>query len=212
VSTARSVDAVRRARERGARVTAEVTPHHFTLTDEAVDGFHPDTKMNPPLRPEEDRLAVIEGLIDGTLDAIATDHAPHAVVEKLVEYDRAPFGIIGLETSLALALTGLVHPGLMSLADAVERMTVVPARILGLAAGTLSPGQAADVALIDPEAEWTFSVEDVFSKSRNTPFFGRPLRGRVLMTLLDGRAVHERPEIRRRIATEAAPRLEASRS
>jgi dihydroorotase len=100
----------------------------------------------------------------------------------------------------------------MSLADAVERMTVVPARILGLAAGTLSPGQAADVALIDPEAEWTFSVEDVFSKSRNTPFFGRPLRGRVLMTLLDGRAVHERPEIRRRIATEAAPRLEASRS
>lgn len=213
LSSARSVEIVRRAKERGVRVTAEATPHHFTLTDEAVEGFDANTKMNPPLRAEADRTALIEGLADGTIDAIATDHAPHAPLEKLLEFDRAPFGIIGLESSLALALTVLVRGGHLSLADVVERMTLAPARILGLDAGTLRPGAPADLAVIDPGLEWTFGTGDVFSKSSNTPFLGRSLTGRVLLTLLEGRAVHERPEIRERIASGGASRsLEIARS
>lgn len=213
VSSARSVEIIRRAKERGVRVTAEATPHHFTLTDEAVEGFDANTKMNPPLRAETDRLALIEGLADGTLDAIATDHAPHATLEKLLEFDRAPFGIIGLETSLALALTVLVRGGHLSLADVVDRMSLGPARILGLEAGTLRPGAPADVAVIDPELRWTFGPGDVFSKSVNTPFLGRELTGRVLLTLLEGRAVHERPEIRGRIAAgDPSRNLETARS
>jgi len=213
VSSARSVEIIRRAKERGVRVTAEATPHHVTLTDEAVEGFDANTKMNPPLRAESDRRALIEGLADGTLDAIATDHAPHAPLEKLLEFDRAPFGIIGLETSLALVLTVLVKEGHLPLADAVERMTLAPARILGLEAGTLRPGAPADVAVIDPGLEWTFGPGDVFSKSSNSPFLGRDLTGRVLLTLLAGRAVHERPEIRERIAGGRSSRnLETARS
>jgi dihydroorotase len=213
VSTARSVEHVRQAKERGVRVTAEVTPHHLALTDEAVDGFDPNTKMNPPLRTEADRLAVIRGVADGTLDAVATDHAPHAEMEKLVEYDRAPFGIIGLETAFALASAVLVEGGHLGLSDLIERMTVAPARILGLDAGTLRPGQPADVTVIDPDLAWTFGPEDVLSRSRNTPFLGRLFRGRVLLTLLAGNAVHERPEIRGRLALGGPPRrLEAAAS
>jgi dihydroorotase len=212
VSSARSVEIIRRAKERGVRVTAEATPHHVTLTDEAVEGFDANNKMNPPLRAESDRRALIEGLADGTLDAIATDHAPHAPLEKLMEFDRAPFGIIGLETSLALVLTVLVREGHLPLAAAVERMTLAPARILGLEAGTLRPGAPADVAVIDPGLEWTFGPGDVFSKSSNTPFLGRSLTGRVLLTLLSGKAVHERPEIRERIARGPSRNLETARS
>ena len=156
VSSARSVEVIRRAKERGVRVTAEATPHHLALTDEAVEGFDANTKMNPPLRAESDRRALIEGLADGTLDAVATDHAPHAPLEKLLEFDRAPFGIIGLETSLALSVTGLRAAGL-SLASIVERMTIAPARILGLEVGTLRPGAAADVVVFDPDATWTLT-------------------------------------------------------
>jgi dihydroorotase len=212
VSSARSVEIIRRAKERGVRVTAEATPHHVTLTDEAVEGFDANNKMNPPLRAESDRRALIEGLADGTLDAIATDHAPHAPLEKLLEFDRAPFGIIGLETSLALVLTVLVKEGHLPLADAVERMTLAPARILGLEAGTLRPGAPADVAVIDPGLEWTFGPGDVFSRSSNTPFLGRSLTGRVLLTLLAGKAVHERPEVRARIASGPPRNLETARS
>jgi dihydroorotase len=213
VSSARSVEHVRRAKERGVRVTAEATPHHLALTDEAVEGFDANTKMNPPLRSEEDRLAVIQGVVDGTLDAVATDHAPHAEVEKLVEYDRAPFGIIGLESAFALAASVLVDGGHLGLPDLIERMTLAPARILGLEAGTLRPGQPADVTVIDPDLSWMFGAEDVYSRSRNTPFLGRRFRGRVLLTLLGGNAVHERPEIRARLAPGGPPRrLEAAAS
>jgi dihydroorotase len=200
VSSARSVEIIRRAKSRGVRITGEATPHHFTLTDEVVAGFDTRTKMNPPLRTEQDRQALIAGLADGTLDAIATDHAPHAEREKLVEYDLAPFGIIGLETSLALALTTLVRGGHLPLSDVIERMTLAPARILGLDAGTLRPGAAADVCVFDPGMDWTFGKGDVFSKSINSPFFGTTLNGRVLLTMLEGRAVFERPEIRDRLA------------
>ncbi len=195
ISSARSVELVREAKRRGVRVTAEGTPHHFTLTEDACEGFDANMKMNPPLRSIADREAVIEGLADGTLDAIATDHAPHAEREKLVEFDLAPFGIIGLETSLALALTNLVGPGRIDLPTVLARMTSAPAAILGIDAGRLAKGARADVVVFDPTLEWTFTRADVRSKSTNTPFIGTPLTGRVLMTLQGGRIVHEREEI-----------------
>lgn len=197
VSSARSVEIIRHAKERGVRVTAEGTPHHFTLTDEAVANFDSNTKMNPPLRSERDRQAVVEGLVDGTLEVIATDHAPHAALEKLVEFSEAPFGIIGLETSLALSL-GLRAAG-MDLLTILERMTIAPARILGVEAGTLRPGAPADVCVFDPDLTWTFTEDDIGSKSSNTPFLGHELTGRVLLTLLAGRAVWESAEIRQRL-------------
>jgi dihydroorotase len=212
VSTARSVDVVRRAKERGVRVTAEATPHHFTLTDEAVAGFDANAKMNPPLRPESDRQAVIRGLLDGTLDAVATDHAPHAAREKLVEFDRAPFGIIGLETSLALSLEVLVRGAGMDLLTLVDRMSATPARLLGLEAGSLRPGAPADVVVFDTEAEWTFTEADVGSRARNTPFFGRKMTGRVLLTLLDGRATWESPAIRARLGVAVGVPAKKDRS
>jgi dihydroorotase len=199
VSTARSVEIVRQAKDRGVQVTAEGTPHHFTLTDEACEGFDANTKMNPPLRSAEDRAAVIEGLIDGTLDAIATDHAPHAEREKLVEFDRAPFGIIGLETSLALAITSLVVPGKLPLPTVLRRMTVAPAGILGIEGGTLKKGAAADLVVFDPNMNWIFAREDIRSKSQNTPFLGRHLTGRVLFTIRAGKIVHELHEARSRM-------------
>jgi len=208
VSTARSVEVIREAKARGVRVTAEATPHHFTLTDEACEGFDANTKMNPPLRSEEDREAVIQGLIDGTLDAIATDHAPHAEREKLVEFDRAPFGIIGLETSLALAITSLVVPGHLDLPALVRLMSTAPATILGLEAGTLKKGAPADIVVFDPNTSWTFEREDIRSKSQNTPFLGYSLTGRVLLTIREGKIVHERKEGRSRIGTGRRSKVE----
>jgi len=199
VSSRRSVEILRDAKERGVSVTAEATPHHFTLTDEAVAGFDSNTKMNPPLRSERDRQALIDGLADGTLDAIATDHAPHAAREKLVEFDQAPFGILGLQTALPLALEVLVGGGHLGLPAVVERLTRAPARILGLEAGTLRPGVPADVTVFDPSARWTLTKDELESKSRNTPFLGRELTGRVLLTLLAGRATWEDDAIRTRI-------------
>ena len=203
VSAAGSVRAIREARARGVHVTAEATPHHFTLTDEAVAGVparHPGTppgaepydthaKMTPPLRAESDRQAIVGALSDGIIDAIATDHAPHGPLDKNVEFIQAPNGIIGLETSLALTLA-LVRSGELPLARAIERLTVGPARCLGLPYGTLAAGSLADVIVVDPEREWKVDPQRFFSRSRNSPFTGWTLRGRVLRTFVAGKLVH----------------------
>ena len=187
VSTRESVAAIRRAKADGIAVTAETAPHYFTLTDAAVEGYNTHAKMNPPLRSEVDRQAVRDGLADGTLDAIATDHAPHSVMEKEVEFDRAANGIIGLETALALALR-LVDEGVLDIGRLVERMSIAPARILGLASG-LRAGMTADITLIDPVKEWVVSADKLKSKSRNTPFDNWTMKGKAVMTILDGRVI-----------------------
>jgi dihydroorotase len=189
ISTARAVEMVRRARRAGLRVTCEATPHHLALNDSAVAGFDTNTKMNPPLRTEEDRAALIEGLIDKTIDAIATDHAPHHIDEKMLEYDRAPFGVVGLETALGVALETLYHTGAVSLARIVEALTVGPASAFDIARGTLTPGAAANVTVFDPDREWVVDPQHFKSKSRNTPFAGRRLRGAVVATFVEGREV-----------------------
>jgi len=197
MSTRGSVELIRRAKEKGIRVTAEACPHHFTLTHEACEGYNTNAKMNPPLREPEDREAIRQGLRDGTIDCICTDHAPHHYDAKEREFDDAPNGIIGLETALGLAITELVEPGLLSLADLVNRMSVMPARIFNLTGGTLAPGAAGDVVVIDPEAQWVVRPEDFYSKSRNTPFAGRELRGRAEVTIVRGQVVFERARPRR---------------
>lgn len=187
ISTARSLDFVRDAKARGLRVTCEVTPHHFTLTEEAVGEFDTNAKMNPPLRTATDRDALLAGLADGTIDCIATDHAPHHADEKALEFDRAPFGIVGLETSLALGLTYLVETGRVSLSRLVELMSTAPARLFDLGRGTLATGAPADVVLFDPAARTVVAPGNFSSKGRNTPFGGHDLQGRVVATVLDGR-------------------------
>lgn len=191
VSTAGSVRLIRDARRRGVRVTAEVTPHHLVLTDEAVRGFDANFKMNPPLRSASDVEAVREGLIDGTIDAIATDHAPHAPEEKSVEFDAAPFGVIGLETALGVVWTALVQTGLLSPAGAVRKMSAVPASILKIPGGSLQPGTPADLVLIDPYLKWTVDAATFVSKSRNTPFQGWSLTGKAVMTIVGGEIRHD---------------------
>jgi dihydroorotase len=178
ISTEGAVQAVREAKARGLMVTAEVAPHHFALTDEAVYGYDTNTKMNPPLRTQADLDAVLEALRDGTIDAIATDHAPHATVEKEVEYMYAPFGIIGLETSVGLSVTELVRTGVLTMMQLVEKMSTNPRRILGLPEIRIEEGAAANFTFIDADAEWTVMPEEFRSKSRNTPFGGRSLTGR----------------------------------
>jgi dihydroorotase len=191
VSTKGAIEAVRRAKNEGVNVSCEVTPHHFTLTDQGVEGYDTNTKMAPPLRSEDHLEALLEGIADGTIDAIATDHAPHHADEKSLEYDRAPFGITGLETGLGLALSVLVHKGVIGLERLVEMCSANPARILGLEGrGRLKPGSIADVTLIDPEMEWTFRAADSRSRSRNTPFDGWTLRGRAVATFVGGRLVY----------------------
>lgn len=204
VSSARSVELVREAKRRGVQVTCEATPHHFTLTEDICEGFDANAKMNPPVRSAADRAALVAGLADGTIDVIATDHAPHAEREKLVEFDRAPFGIIGLETSLALAITTLVEPGRVSLPQVIRLMSTAPAAILGLDSGSLAKGCRADVVVFDPALLWTMTRSDVKSKSSNTPFLGTKLKGRVLATFHDGRLVFERPELQSRWTRSAA--------
>jgi dihydroorotase len=189
ISTAGSVELVRRAKQEGLSVTCEVTPHHLALTDAAVVGFDTNTKMSPPLRSEEDRAALIEGVRDGTIDAVATDHAPHHMDEKMLEYDNAPFGVIGLETALGVVLTTLHHSGLVGLPRIVEMLTARPARAFSLPGGSLSVGSDADVTVFDPSLEWTVDPRQFKSKSRNTPFAGWPLRGVVVATFVAGRAV-----------------------
>lgn len=188
VSTAGSVRMIREAKARSVRVTAEVCPHHFTLTHEALREFDANKKMNPPLRTKVDVDALIEGLQDGTLDAIATDHAPHAPEEKLQEFETAPCGVVGLETAWPLAY-GLVAAGMMTLEEIVAKLTINPARIIKIDRGTLSEGSVADVTLIDPEATWIVDPEQLRSKSRNTPFAGWKMKGRVVKTLVSGEVV-----------------------
>jgi dihydroorotase len=199
VSTRGAIEAVRRAKGRGLAVSCEVTPHHFTLTDAAVEGYDTNTKMCPPLRSEEHLAALLEAIGDGTIDAIATDHAPHHADEKALEYDHAPNGITGLETAVALALDHLVHRGHISLERLVELCAVNPARIFSLTdRGTLRPGAHADVTIFDPDLEWTFDAAHAKSKSRNTPFDGWTLRGAPVATIVAGRVVFQR-------SAEAAP-------
>ena len=193
VSTKGAVEAVRRAKAEGIKVTCEVTPHHFTLTDKAVEGYDTNTKMAPPLRSEEHLAAIIEGIKDGTIDAIATDHAPHHADEKALEYDRAPMGITGLETAIGLAFNELVHKGIIGLARLVEMCSTNPARIFKLAGrGTLAPGSIADVTIIDPDLEWTYTSAESRSKSRNSPFDGWQFRGAAVATIVGGRIVYRR--------------------
>lgn len=188
VSTKGSVELIRDAKARGVRVTAETCPHYLLLTDQALESQDADYRMNPPLRTEEDRLALIEGLLDGTLDAIATDHAPHSPEEK-ADFFKAPNGSIGMETSLAATLTAL--QGKLSLSEILEKMSVNPARILGIPGGTLREGTNADVVLFDPEKEWVVDPEKLHGKSKNTPFKGRKLKGKVVLTIFRGRVVYD---------------------
>jgi dihydroorotase len=192
MSTRGSVELIRRAKERGIRVTAEACPHHFTLTHEACEGYNTNAKMNPPLREPEDREAVRQALRDGTIDVICTDHAPHHYDAKEREFDDAPNGIIGLETALGLAISELVETGLMDLPTLIRRMSATPARIFNLPGGTLARGATADVVVMDPAAEWVVEPAAFFSKSRNTPFTGRRLRGRAETTIVRGQVVYQR--------------------
>ena len=190
ISTAGSVRMVREAKARGIKVTAEACPHHFTLTEEVVRGYNTHAKMNPPLRTWDDVRAIKEGLRDGTIDVIATDHAPHATQEKQQDFTEAPFGIVGLETALSLTL-GLVEEGVMSLEQAVEKLTSSPASAFGLKKGTLAVGADADVTIVDQQAEWVVDPGKFRSKSRNTPFVGWKVKGRVLTTIVGGRVVFQ---------------------
>ncbi|HOM16417.1 MAG TPA: amidohydrolase family protein, partial [Thermoguttaceae bacterium] len=184
---------IRRAKRRGVRVTCEVTPHHLTLTDEQFRSFDPNYKMNPPLRGREHVEALIAALQDGTIDVIASDHAPHSQEKKLQEIDLAPFGVIGLETTLGVVATRLIEPGLLDWPTAIEKMTINPARILGLPKGTLAVGADADVTIIDPEARWTVDPKQFRSKSCNTPFAGWKLKGRAVATIVGGRVKYTWP-------------------
>ena len=195
LSTRGSVELVRRAKERGGgggvKVTAEVTPHHLTLTDHACEQYDTHAKMNPPLREAADVAALRAALKEGVIDCIASDHAPHAYDAKEAAFDDAPFGIVGLETAFAVAYTELVLGGVLSLADLVARMSTIPAQAFRLSGGTLKPGAPADVAVLDVTARWTVDPARFHSKSRNTPFAGRAVTGRPCLTLVGGRVVHE---------------------
>ena len=197
MSARASLRAVRKAKEAGLRVTCEVTPHHFTLTDEALAtpvAYDTNTKMNPPLREAADRDAMLDGISDGSVDVIATDHAPHHYDEKKVEYDRAPFGIVGLETAVALSLDRLVHTGRIRLSRMVELLSVNPARILNVPGGTLSEGAPADITIIAPELKVKIEAARLRSRSKNTPFNGWELRGAVAATLVGGRPLYVNAE------------------
>lgn len=196
VSTRGAIEAVRRAKQAGLAVTCEVAPHHWTLTDQAAESFDTNTKMSPPLRSQDHVDAIIEGFKDGTIDAIATDHAPHHADEKALEYDRAPFGITGLETAVGLALDRLVHPGVLNLERLIRLCAVNPARIFNLEGrGTLAAGAWGDVTILDPEMTWTFDATQSKSKSRNTPFDGWEMRGAAVATIVAGRVVFRHPQL-----------------
>ncbi len=191
VSTAFGVEMIRQAKARGVEVTAEATPHHLILTDEAVEGYRTEAKMNPPLRTAADRDAVVQGMLDGTLDIIATDHAPHHYDEKEAAFDDAPNGIVGLETSVGLILTHFVKPGKLDLSTLVERMSCQPARAFKLPGGTLTPGSPGDVTVLDPDLEWTVDRKAFVSMSSNTPFDGWELTGRAVLTVVGGQVVFD---------------------
>jgi dihydroorotase len=194
ISTKGAVEAVRAAKKKGIQVTCEVTPHHFTLTEKELENFDPDFKMNPPLRSEEDVRAIKEGLKDGAIDCIATDHAPHAAWEKEMEIDKAPFGVVGLETALGLSLK-LVEEGVISLPEMISLLTNRPAGIFNLPGGTLKKGAPADIAVFDPEREWKVEPDEFFSKGKNSPFKGWTLKGKNLLTVVGGRIVFNPEEL-----------------
>jgi dihydroorotase len=194
LSTRGALDTVRRAKQKGLPVTCEVAPHHWTLTDEAAQNYDTNTKMSPPLRSQDHIDAILAGLRDGTVDAIASDHAPHHADEKALEYDQAPFGIVGLETAVGLAMDRLVNEGVISLERLVELCATNPARVLRLEdRGTLRAGARGDLTIIDPEIAWTFDASSSKSKSRNTPFDGYQFRGGAVATIVGGRIVHLHP-------------------
>ncbi|MBR5535259.1 MAG: dihydroorotase [Clostridia bacterium] len=190
VSTKGSVELIRQAKKRGVKVTCETAPHYFSLTDEAVNGFDTNAKMNPPLRGQEDVDAIIEGLVDGTIDAIITDHAPHHVDEKNLEFDYASNGIVGLETSLALSITYLVKTGKLSLGEMLKKMTYNPSDILNLGLGEIALGAIADLTIFDPDEIWTVKVDEFKSKSKNSPYDGYTLSGKAHMTIVEGRVMY----------------------
>ena len=191
ISSAGAVEIIRRAKADGLRITAEASPHHFALTDDALASYDTAFKMNPPLRTEADRKAIIAGLRDGTLDCIATDHAPHTNYEKDRECDSAPFGVIGLETALAVSLEVLVRQNRFSIPRVVDLLTRRPASIVGLRAGTLAVGAPADICLFDPKGRWTYDAKAGFSKSSNSPWHGQTLTGKVRLTVVGGRIVFD---------------------
>lgn len=190
ISTKGSVELLRWAKREGVRATCEVTPHHLTLTEEAVLGFDTNAKVNPPLRTQEDIDALLEGLKDGTIDAIATDHAPHHFDEKDLEFDKAAFGMVGLETALGVILTKVVEEKDIPINTVIEKMTIGPAKVLGLELGTLKIGVPADITVIDINKEWTVDKDKFFSKGRNTPFHGFKLKGKAVMTIVDGKVTY----------------------
>ncbi len=190
ISTKESIDAIRQAKKRGVKVTCETAPHYFTLTDTDIKEPNANFKMNPPLRSEADKQAVIDGLIDGTIDLIASDHAPHSVDEKKLPFEKAPFGIVGLETSLALSLN-LVHKNHLTMDELVQKMSKTPADIIGVN-NDLKAGNQADITIIDPDAKYKISPDTFMSKSRNTPFSGKSVRGRSVVTIVDGKIIYQR--------------------
>ena len=189
VTCAHSINIIREAKKRGVKVSCEVTPHHFTLTEEAVQGFNTNAKMNPPLRTKDDIDAIKEGLRDGTIDAIASDHAPHTENEKDVEFDSAPFGVIGLETSLSLTIMELLDKGILTLSQLVEKMSANPARILGLKKGSLGVGMDADITVVDVEHKWVVDKAKLESKSKNSPFIGWELKGMATEVIVGGKVI-----------------------
>jgi dihydroorotase len=191
VSSAGSVRILREAQARGVRIDGEASPHHLCLTEELVEGYDTNFKMNPPLRTDADVKAIREAVKDGTIRFLATDHAPHCSYEKEVEFDEAPFGIVGLETALGVYLTELVHTDRMPLGEVVAKMTNIPSDYFGLGRGTLKEGTPADVTVIDPERKWTVRKAEFQSKSRNTPFEGQELKGRAVFTIVGGEIRHD---------------------
>ena len=195
ISSGRAVDLVRQAKKRGVKVTAEATPQHMTMTDELVVLSDSSTKINPPLRSQSDVDAVLGGLKDGTIDMVVTDHSPHAQEEKDREYMYAPSGFPGLETALGIMLTDLVHQGKLDLVTLIERMTAAPARVFKLKAGSLAVGMPADIAVIDPDLEWVVDDKKFYTKGSHSPFIGRKLKGKAVMTFVDGKLVMKDGEI-----------------
>lgn len=191
ISTKRSIEAIRAAKANGALITAETAPHYFTLTDKACDGFNTNAKMNPPLRDDEDVEAIIEALCDGTIDAIATDHAPHHIDDKLVEFEKAANGIVGLETSLALGYTYLVKSGKMTMNQLIDKMSTSPAKIIGINRGTLNEGAPADIVIFNPDEEFVVDVNEFASKGKNSPYNDFHLFGRVYRTITGGKTVYK---------------------
>jgi len=195
VSTAESVEIIAKAKKKGIKVTCETAPHYFSLTEEALLGYDTNKKMNPPLRSRKDLEAIKEGLAKGVIDAIASDHAPHSISDKDIEFDRAEFGVTGLETELAVSLTYLVLPGVLSYPELVKKLAWNPAKILGIDKGTLTPGRDADLVIVDPENSWLVRKEDFISRSKNSAFIGKTLKGIVEATVLAGKIVY-RQEIK----------------